>query len=250
MELFNRSRLTAASLVAAALAGAASADQINFEPSFGETTLGDDSVIATNRDFAIAGTSVRFGWDTNGDLLADAAMRLEDYNDGLAETAGVGGYTEFGFADANGRGWDRDLDVQGDNWFMRVAREDGHRINTGSMIMSFATGVGAVSGRLLDLDWNERFRITAYDASGAEIAVFETVQGPGDERVDSYNSKMYNWSISAGDIAISHIRISFIGDASVGGGWGFDNIDATAAVPAPGALALLGLAGIVGRRRR
>ncbi|MFM7050901.1 MAG: hypothetical protein ACKOYN_02030 [Planctomycetota bacterium] len=243
------SRFAATAMVASTLSGVAAAQQINFEPTAGETTLGDDSVISTDRDFAVANTSVRFGWDTNGDLLADAAMRLEDYNDGLVETAGVGGYSEFGFADANGLGWDRDLDVQGDNWFMRVAREDGYRINTGSMLMSFASGVASVSGRLLDLDWNERFRVTAYSASGSQIAMFETIQGPGDESASSYNSKMYNWSISANGAAISFVRISFIGDASVGGGWGFDNLDATA-IPAPGAIALLGLAGLAGRRRR
>jgi len=253
MESFNASRLFAAGVIAAVIAGSAAAAGVNFEATAGrtptETPLGDDSAVSIDRAYLVGNTSVVFGWETSGDLLADASMRLEDYNDGLVETAGVGGYTEFGFADSNGLGWDRDLDAQGDNWYLRFSREDGHRINTGSMLMTFGSGVAAVSGTLLDLDWREMFRITAYDALGNQIAQIDTASGLGDERMGSLNSRAYDFTIGAGGLEISFVRIAFVGDATLGGGWGFDNIDVVP-VPAPGAIALLGLAGIVARRRR
>ncbi|MFZ9881097.1 MAG: hypothetical protein ACO3QC_06815, partial [Phycisphaerales bacterium] len=207
MESFNASRLFAAGVIAAVIAGSAAAAGVDFEATAGrtptETPLGDDSAISIDRAYLVGNTTVMFGWETSGDLLCDASMRLEDYNDGLVETEGVGGYREFGFADANGLGWDRDLDVQGDNWYLRVSREDGHRINTGSMLMTFGAGVAAVSGTLLDLDWNEKFRITAYDSMGNQISQIDTASGLGDERDGSLNSRAYNFSISGGGMEIS-----------------------------------------------
>lgn len=254
MESFNASRLFAAGVIAAVIAGSAAAANVDFEPTGGrtptETPFGDDARIATDAAFLVGGTSVYFGWETTGDLLADASMRIEDYNDGLAETAGVYGGVHFGYSGLE-QGLDRDLSGTGDNYFMRVSREDGHTMYSGSMLMTFATGVSSVSGSLLDLDYNERYRLTAYDALGNVIASSDTILASPSEGLGSLNCDAYNFVIDAGGQEISFLRISFIGInmSPLGGGWGFDNIGVVS-VPAPGAIALLGLAGLVGRRRR
>ncbi len=256
--------LAAGVLFAACVAGAANADLIDFESAAGlpfGAVFGDDAFIAPEYGFLSGTTTVFFGWERNGDLLADAGMRFEDYNDGLVESAGVNGQIFCGFSSHARSGFDLDATGgvagkggpggKGGGYFMRVDREGGESIGSGSMLMRFTGGlVGSVSGSILDVDHLELYRVTAYAADGSVLGTLDSPAGPGGEGDDSLDSLPWDFTIGGFEQAIAYVRVSFLGDPTVSGGWGFDNFAIGGIVPAPGALALLGLAGCLGGRRR
>ncbi|MDA0803760.1 MAG: PEP-CTERM sorting domain-containing protein [Planctomycetota bacterium] len=220
---------------------------------FEDTTslgYGNDSLLSRFATYQAGGCTFRMGWDTNHDLEADQDLRFEDYNTNGVESIGVGGYalasysTQFQSGDSS---WDRDYAGNGGNWFLRANKEDGFNRNTGRMLVSMEGFIWQVGGQMNDLDHGEQYTITAYADDGS---VIDTVNSPVHSGVggESLNGRSWTFSLGSGDdhYNIAYLAIEMTNDGT-GGGFGFDNFTF---VPAPGALALLGMAGLTMRGRR
>ncbi|MEM8837549.1 MAG: VPLPA-CTERM sorting domain-containing protein [Pseudomonadota bacterium] len=127
---------------------------------------------------------------------------------------------------------------------------------TPTLIVSYSTATQNVSGEILDIDFNESFVITAFDAlTGGSVLETVTINA-GD--ADTGNGVATNWSISRASADI--LRLEFAGTRSGFGffGLGFDNFNSgvdtsgTTVVPLPaaGVLLLSGIAGLFVLRRR
>lgn len=120
------------------------------------------------------------------------------------------------------------------------------------LIVTYLTPTDAVSGVILDIDFDERFLIEAKDSSGNVLQTLTIVagdSGTGDGIATS-------WSFRRQSADIASIRFSGTRLASGVFGLGFDNFDARNAPPVPEPetyalmLAGLGMVGFVARRRK
>ncbi len=224
----------------------------DFEDS-ADLGYGDDSVLSRFAMYEAGGCTFRLGWDTNHDFTSDQDLRIEDYNDGASETAGVGGYSLASYSTQFQDGassWDNDYNHDGGNWFVRANKENGYNRTTGRLLVAMEGNIWQVGGRLNDLDHGERYTITAYSSDGS---IVDSISSPSYAGVggETLNGRSWTFTLGGGD---EHYNIAFMAiemvDDGTGGGFGFDNLTF---IPAPGAIALVCLAGLVktnGRRRR
>ncbi len=251
MKRFHCGAIGAALPVFAASVTASAGYLFDFEDS-AHLGYGDDSVLSRFAMYEAGGCTFRLGWDTNHDFTSDQDLRIEDYNDGASETAGVGGYSLASYSTQFQDGassWDNDYSHDGGNWFVRANKENGFNRTTGRLLVAMEGNVWQVGGRLNDLDHGEQYTITAYAADGS---IIQSIDSPNYAGVggETLNGRSWTFSLDGGNDAatIAYLAIEMTDDGT-GGGFGFDNLTF---IPAPGALALLSLAGLAARggRRR
>ncbi|MFM1935595.1 MAG: putative adhesin, partial [Planctomycetota bacterium] len=88
----------------------------------------------------------------------------------------------------------------------------------------------------------------SWSTDGVNFTTFETFTGTN---VTSYSVKTLATLSALDGAATAYLRVTFDGATSSTGNNRLDNMQFNAvAIPAPGAIALLGVAGLVGSRRR
>lgn len=224
---------------------------IDFEDAV-DRGLGDDALLSRFTGFELGGCRIQIGWDTNHDLEFDQDMRVEDYNDGAAETAGVLGYALASYSTqftGQASSWDMDYNGNGGDYFLRANKENGFNRTTGRVLIAMHGSVWEFGAQLNDLDHGEKYTVVAYAADGTVLGTQSspvyTGVGP-----TTQNGRSWSFNFAFNDAEeISFVSIEMEDDGT-GGGFGLDNITF---VPAPGAMALFATAGLLarnGRRRR
>lgn len=232
----------------------AQAQIIDFETlPDGITTPTDNQALTGS--YNIGGTTVNFGFDVDGDLIADLDAILESRNDSLATG---GGYTSSGIPDLDltptGEGGDFLLRApSGFNVFDDV----GTATPVDFLVTYSGAAVRSVGGQLWDIDGGERYFIEALDANGGLLDSLLTPVVPNGEQIGTFDALPFNFAFTDLSEDIGFVRIS--GSSRVnGGGFAFDNFDATGTtvdpedVPEPAslvALVMLG-SGLIAVRRQ
>ncbi|MEN0020278.1 MAG: hypothetical protein AAF747_05285 [Planctomycetota bacterium] len=232
-----------APLTIAIFAAASSAQVIDFEAFPNLSSPADNVELDRNVVFTSNGVGASFGFDSTGNGLADVNAVFER----------VGRDSQEGFY-ANNVGNGRDVALAGSlgTYFLRhhVALGD----NPEPFIITFDQGVGATSGEIWDIDARgdgsyEQWLVTGYDAAGGIVDQIASPVGLKPSEAGNLDSLGWTFSLNALGSAIDRVTIEYTGTAK-GVGLAFDNFSA-AAVPAPAAAAVLGLAGLgIARRRR
>ena len=236
---------TIAAVIAAAAAPLAAASIIDFETTPAGMTPADDAPLSRTTPYAVGGTSVTFGFDTDSDLVADL--------DALFEARGSDG--SDGFVSATGSASD-DSEAPGiseslDDWFLRQPDSLGNV--PGDFIIDYSVPVTALSGQIWDIDANipdriEQWRVSFFDAAGNLISSVDSPAGLDDGDPNTLDSRAWTFTFQNANSPASTVRISNIGNATTIG-LAFDNYNATA-IPTPASAALAGLAGLTATTRR
>ena len=176
-----------------------------------------------------------------------AGWQVEDFEDGLLNIPGL----SASVGRVRGPSDIRDS-VDGDDGFIDGWGNDGYSyaINASEARVDFSFDIGEL-GKLpteaglvfTDGVANGTFIFKAWDADNNLIGTMELVLGDGARDGGTAEDRFIG---VVSDLGISRIRLR-----AMEGGFELDHVQfAYGAVPAPGALALLGLAGIASRRRR
>lgn len=233
-------RLTAVALVGLTVPESVNAASvINFETLPDGVTTPTDNAALTVPYIDNNGTIVIFGFDTDNDLNINLDAVLESRTDGFTGIA----YTVRGLPDldltAMGEGGDWLLRApSGINFFDNIS----NRTTADFIIQYMGMRPTSASGQLWDIDGGESYLIEALDVSGVLISSLTTPTVPGDGGPGTFNGLPFTFSFEDLASEIGFIRISGL-DRISGGGFAFDNFNATAAaqVPEPGALGALAL---------
>lgn len=152
------------------------------------------------------------------------------------------------------------------NWFLRYA--DGRTRHTLVIdYTSVTTAVTGASGEIWDIDKREpgstiqgaeQWLVEAFDGSSNSLATDTSPLGLEVGDVDSLDARPWRFEfagLTGGDgNGIRQIRISYVGDASLGDtvGLAFNNFSPTVAIPEPASALLLSLGTVLlsSRRRR
>ena len=219
------------------LAAPADADTIDFENAadYG----GDDAVITA-------------------DYFASYGLTVSAYSGKKESSASL---TELTFEAAGQDGTDAfhsgnlvDTPRAGDlgNYFLK-AGATGRETWTSkyfNMSIGYAEAASAASAQIWDIDRSEQYKVTAFDANGAELASITSPSG-------GLDGEAWTWAFDMDDDVISQIDIEFVGTSTMQV-FALDNLLFTSnarghAAPLPPAAAV-GLAGLGGtawlRRRR
>lgn len=233
-------------IAASAFLPAATAQVIDFETTHTGGTPTDNGLLPVTAQFNAGGVNVSFGFDTNGDLVADRAAVYErrgaDGSDGFFSTQGPGTHDTERPTSTSSLG----------DFFLRQPSSIGSV--PGDFLITYDRDVIALSGEIWDLDAGspgtnfEQWRISALDASGAVLAFIDTPRGLGTADPAGLDSLPFFFSFS-GIGNIRQVRFEFTGTAN-NVGLAFDNYNARF-IPAPaGAAAGLALVPLALRRRR
>ncbi|MEM8637667.1 MAG: PEP-CTERM sorting domain-containing protein [Cyanobacteria bacterium P01_G01_bin.54] len=234
------SAVAASALLGFGAMGAAEAQIIDFETLPGGGTPTDNQALTGG--YTTGGTTVNFGFDIDGDLIADLDAIIESRNDDLSTGAG---YTSSGIPE-------RDLSPTGEggDFLLRAPSSLDVFTNADFLVSYSDDAVRSVSGQIWDIDYGERYLIEALNTSGGLIDSFLTPATPDREGVGTFDGLPYDFTFVdlAEDIAFVRITGS---ERIRGGGFAFDNFDATGAtveppteVPEPASVAALTLFGL------
>lgn len=242
--------LSAAVLLAVALP--AQALFIDFETTPAGGTPTDDATLGLGDAYSDGSISVRFGWDTNGDLVADTEAAFE----ARGGTPGV--EAESAYISGDGVGTDNDgpNDVDystvfdGGDWLLRDPGGVFTAIS-GDFLITYGGTIGTrnAAGQVWDLDADESWALTAFGAD--LVTVLDSVvlsggtanccagpgdgTGPGDGRPSTFS-----FVSTSQDIAVIRATLT---SGSPNTGFGFDNFNATGprvpTIPEPMTLALM-----------
>ncbi|MEQ9550086.1 MAG: PEP-CTERM sorting domain-containing protein [Coleofasciculus sp. G3-WIS-01] len=223
--------------------GSAQAALIDFETLPDGITTPTDNAALTN-SYTVNGTTVTFGFDTNGDLTIDADAAFESRNDSI--NTGVS-YTHGSSPDL-----DRTATNEGGDWLLRSPGgvDFLNVFDSADFIVKY-TGAPATSasGQLWDIDAGEIYSIEAFDSTGTIISSITTPPIPGGEGPNTLSGLPYDFSFSNLSSDIGSIRISGV-ERIGGGGFAFDNFNATQSTvnpePVPEPLTILGSATALG----
>lgn len=240
-------KMNAVLIVCGLAAGSAAAGVIDFETLPGGGLPMDDMALDRNAVYMSGGVGVSFGFDTTGDGYADEDAVFEQRGDGPGSNEGfVSTLGNSGF-DTEAPGFENMLG----EFFLRTA--DAISDNPGTFVITYDTAVSALSGEIWDLDGRgdgtfEQWDVTGFDAAGNQVASLLSPVGiNNNDSANTLDSKPWTFSL-ASDLGISRVTVEYVGNAD-GVGLAFDNYNATA-IPAPGALAGLGVVGLAAARRR
>ncbi len=245
-----RCQFVVAALAPLALISIASAAVIDFET----TSVGGVPVDDSNATgfFFDGPTGVRFGFDTNNDLVQDAPAHFESRVNGNDSPAA--GYTSGSSTLPNDSDTDLSPTNEGGSWMLREPKNqespDASLFTGGDWFLIQYSGVlpTSCSGEIWDVDNGEQYRVDAYDASDVLIATYFPPIGLDPDLPGSRNGLGTTFAFSGLSSPIAKIAIS-LSVTTAGGGFGFDNFNATQA-PAPGALVVMGIGSVLGMRRR
>jgi hypothetical protein len=196
----------------------------------------DDYALPINDAYVVDGVSVSFGFDTDGDFVADSTARIE-----ARGTDGTDAFLydsdHMGNADTEAPGFELQLGSH------LLAGVMGASLPLTSLIISYdsATAVTGASGEIWDIDTGagtERFKVEAFDAFGALLLSVDSPEPTGLE----LDGKPWAFSLDTSGIgAIDTVRISFTGTKTLAG-FAFDNFAAAPlVVPEPSTGLCVGL---------
>ncbi|MEN0020279.1 MAG: hypothetical protein AAF747_05290 [Planctomycetota bacterium] len=231
-------------LTIALVASAGSAQVIDFESLPTRSTPSDNTELDRDMAFYSNGVGVTFGFDTDGDRVADLNAIIEE----------TGNNRPNGFFSTNAAsGSDTPMFAGLGSYFLRHQTANGD--NPHAFIISFDQPVAQTTGEIWDLDGRndgtyEQWLVTGFDSNGSIVDQIESPIGLVPSHEASLDSMAWMFALTAnpaGD-GINHVVIEHIGTAQ-GVGLAFDNFTAVA-VPTPAAAAMLGIAGLGAARRR
>lgn len=249
MRSANRSSLALLALCAGSVTSA-SASIINFETTaLGGMPVDDANVTGIFFDGL---TGVRFGFDTNNDLIIDAPAHYENRWNGFdAPTAAYtsGSSTLPNLADA-----DLSPGNIGGDWLVREPKAQESPSASvfagGDWFIIEYSGLlpSSCSGEIWDVDNGEQYVVNAYDSLGTLLATYVPPVGLHPDLPGSRNGLETTFAFSGLSAPIAKIGI-YLQSTTGGGGFAFDNFNATQ-VPSPGAGTILALAAVPALRRR
>lgn len=237
---------------AAAAAGPARADVVDFERTPGGGLPVDNAALA--EAYAIAGGgTVRFYFDRNADNAFDPAVDALPVFEQVGNADPQNGF--FNFAQQVYDVPRADVAARLGGWFLR--QPVSLSAVPASFIVDYDTPqrISALSGEIWDIDGisaasNERWRVEVLDASGAVLA--SQLSPDGTEQAGPYDAAPWTFAFTNLPLGVDKVRLTYIGAKPDAIGLAFDNFSPTVAVvPEPGsaALALAGLA-LLGLRAR
>lgn len=236
--------------VLALCAGTTSAAVIDFETTaLGGLPIDNANALGT---FFDGPTGVNFGFDTDGDLVVDAPAHFEHRSNGFdvpyaAYTSGSSTLPILADADLTPGNI-------GGEWLLREPKQaetpSASVFAGGDWFIIDYSGVlpTSCSGEIWDVDNGEQYVVNAYDSSNVLIAQFIPPVGLHPDLPGSRNGMDTVFVFSGLSSPIAKIGI-YLQSTIGGGGFAFDNFNATQ-IPAPGAVMVLGMTGVVGTRRR
>jgi len=244
------STLSSAALLAFCAGSPGFAATIDFETdAFGALPVDNANALGTFWD---GPTGVNFGFDTDGDLIADAPAHFENRWNGF--DAPYAAYTSGSSTLPNLADADLTPGNIGGDWLLREPK--GIETPSASVfagadwfIIDY-TGVlpFSCSGEIWDVDNGEQYVVNAYDSSNALIATYIPPVGLHPDLPGSRNGLDTVFVFSGLSAPIAKIGI-YLQSTIGGGGFAFDNFNATQ-IPAPGAVAALSLGAVASMRRR
>lgn len=197
-------------------------------------------------------TGVRFGFDTDNDLIIDAPAHFENRWNGF--DAPYAAYTSGSSTLPNLADADLSPGNIGGDWLLREpkqAESPPASVFAGAdwFIIEYS-GVlpTSCSGEIWDVDNGEQYVVEAYDALGVLIATYIPPVGLHPDAPGSRNGLETTFAFSSLSSPIAKIGV-YLQSTIGGGGFAFDNFNATQ-VPGPAAVVVLGLGAVVGMRRR
>jgi hypothetical protein len=222
---------------------------------FETTALGGGPVddAAVTGIFFDGATGMRFGFDTDNDLVIDAPAHFEYRWNGFdAPTAAYSSASSTYPVNAD---VDHSPGNIGGDWLLREpkgAETPSASVFAGAdwFIVEYS-GVlpTACSGEIWDVDFGEQYVVNAYDVFGALIGTYVPPVGIDADLPGSRNGLDTPFFFSGLSAPIAKLGI-YLQSTQGGGGFAFDNFNGTQ-VPAPGAAALIGLGAMAsGMRRR
>ena len=226
--------------------GARAADVITFETAPDRTTPIDDALL--NSPYSIAGGTIRFFFDVNGDNRYNPAV------DALPafEVAGCDEHNAFATA------WDNSSDTprpgyvaQLGSYFLRVAGAQASSSLPpqlpGPFIAQCRTTqiITGLSGEIWDIDGGsnggtEQWRVEVLDNLGSVLSTEVSPLGVDDSN-SSLDGLPWTFSFSGLPSTAQSLRLTFIGSKSNGSAVAFNNFSVTS-VPEPSGLILSTLA--------
>ncbi len=205
----------------------AGAQVIDFETLPDGTAPTDNMTLDINLPYVVAGPfgpiEVRFGGDTDGDLVRDNPLRFEatgpDATDGFSNfLLGLNDTADPGFETLLG------------SW---ATRSSGNVVGQ-PIIIDYSEPVFGVSGEIWDIEGRgdseefEQWLVEAFDASGTLLA--STMSPAGIDDLEPLDGEPWVFALAAEGIV--RLRMSFVGNASFAG-IAFNNFSATSSVDGP-----------------
>ena len=218
--------------VAAAGTGVSNTTPKVYVSNFGSGTLYLDGSNSSSNFYlpATGGTSAEINAFGGTTVNADTAIGMSTVTSGSSALAVVGGAASGSTFSANGKSMVFKFSMSG----------------YAGLSISYATqrtGTGFTS-QVLEYSTNG----TNWASIGSNTAIQSSFSATG---VPPGVATTFSGITGLDGAAVAYVRITFSGATSATGNNRFDNFQFNAdAVPAPGALALLGVAGLVGARRR
>lgn len=227
-----------------------SAAVIDFESDSVGALPADDANV--NGIFFDGGTGMRFGFDTDNDLVIDAPAHYEYRWNGFdAPTAAYSSASSTYPVNAD---VDHSPGNIGGDWLVREPK------GTESPSASVFAGADwfiveysgllptSCSGEIWDVDFGEQYVVNAYDSLGGLIATYVPPVGIDADLPGSRNGLDTLFFFSGLSTPIAKLGI-YLQSTQGGGGFAFDNFNGTQ-IPAPGAAVVIGMGAAVRMRRR
>ncbi len=252
--MFNRLNQLVAGLAVAAMAAQASAQRIDFETAPDGSTPVDNAALTDA--YTIDSGSVRFFFDTNGNLEFDAGVDVLP----LFEASNDSDSNPQGYLSADGS-FDSDFSADGllGDFFLR--QPDGIGVLPGPFVIDYDTNlpIDQLSGEIWDIDGGantEQWRVDVLDANNGLLTQQLSplgALGSGNAPLDSRPWTFEFTDLAALSAPVDRVVLNFVGTKTDGIGLAFNNFDVQV-IPEPSAIALTGLGLVLvagaGLRRR
>ncbi|MDX2017622.1 MAG: hypothetical protein SFY95_08310 [Planctomycetota bacterium] len=236
--------LTVAILATAGIAASANANLIaywNFNNSTPNTTSGQLGVL--NSVTANAGLNGASATISLGGGLTFNTVSAGTANGAVGTFAGDAGVINGQPGEVQGGA----LSIQG-----RIGGSGSQTANTNGGTVTFNINTAGYSG--ITMAWSGRGTGSGFSNNKIETSVdgvtWVTQVASYSSTASSFSLFSYSLNSAADNAANLRVRITFNGATTGAGNNRLDNVSFTAAIPTPGSLALVGVAGLVAARRR